>query len=121
MIGRGAPSDLANIYKMDDIEARKWIKAFSKKGAAKLGDSSDSNEHDLGEIKPAQEDVVGYVTTGDVSLTRGEGFAIGAIPLVQYLALRKQAQRLSQSSVLVKIRNRDTTMCRAAYLELLDG
>ncbi|KIJ61144.1 hypothetical protein HYDPIDRAFT_97259 [Hydnomerulius pinastri MD-312] len=93
MIGRGAPSDLANIYKMDDVEARKWIKAFSKKGAARLGDTSDLSEHDLGEIKPAQEDVVGYVTTGDVSLVRGEGFAIGAIPLMQYLALRKQAQR----------------------------
>ena len=85
-------------------------------------------------------DIIGYVTTGDVSLSRGEGFAIGAIPVVQYFALRKQAlryvhvflmysfcllrlvpDRLSQPSVLVKIRDRDCTTCRVAYLELLDS
>ena len=84
-------------------------------------------------------DIIGYVTTGDVSLSRGEGFAIGAIPVVLYFALRKQAlryvhvflmyscllrlvpDRLSQPSVLVKIRDRDCTTCRVAYLELLDS
>ena len=48
---------------------------------------------ELGDIKSSQTDVIGYVTTGDASLLRGEGLAIGAIPVVQYLALRKQALR----------------------------
>lgn len=82
------------------------------------------------------------MTTGDVSLARGEGFAIGAIPVVQYFALRKQAlryvhvffflvcafclltfvlDRLSRPSALVKIRDRDGTTCRVAYLEPLDS
>jgi len=123
MVRRGAPTNMANIYKMDDPEARKWIKTFEKQsqGAADWGDSSEPNENELGEIKPPQVDIIGYVTTGDVSLSRGEGFAIGAIPVVQYFALRKQALRLSQPSVLVKIRDRDCTTCRAAYLELLDS
>jgi len=47
----------------------------------------------LAEIKAEQEDIIGYVTTGDLSLSRGDGFALGAIPVVQYVALRKQAQR----------------------------
>ncbi|KAG8214891.1 hypothetical protein J3R82DRAFT_10062 [Butyriboletus roseoflavus] len=93
MVRRGAPTDMANIYKMDDPEARKWIKTFEKQSqnAANWDESSKPNEHELGEIKPPQTTIIGYVTTGDVSLSRGEGFAIGAIPVVQYLALRKQA------------------------------
>ena len=47
----------------------------------------------LAEVKAEQEDIIGYVTTGDLSLSRGEGFALGAIPVVQYVALRKQALR----------------------------
>ncbi|KAG6379369.1 ribonucleases P/MRP protein subunit POP1-domain-containing protein [Boletus reticuloceps] len=123
MVRRGAPTDMANIYKMEDPEARKWIKAFEKEtqGTAEWADSSKPNDYELGEIKPAQTDIIGYVTTGDVSLLRGEGFAIGAIPVMQYFALRKQALRLSQPSVLVKIRDRDGTTCRVAYLELLDS
>ncbi|KAF8120269.1 ribonucleases P/MRP protein subunit POP1-domain-containing protein [Boletus edulis] len=95
MVRRGAPTDMANIHKMEDPEARKWIKAFEKEtqGAGEWADSSKPNEYELGEIKPAQTDIIGYVTTGDVSLLRGEGFAIGAIPVMQYFALRKQALR----------------------------
>ncbi|KIK93095.1 hypothetical protein PAXRUDRAFT_829342 [Paxillus rubicundulus Ve08.2h10] len=121
MVRKGAPTDLANIYKMDDVEARKWVKAFSKPDPAECPDSNEPNEQALGEIKPVQADIIGYVTSGDVSLSRGEGFAIGAIPVMPYLALRKQAQRLAQPSVLVKIRDRHATLCRVAYLELLDA
>ena len=49
MVRRGAPTDMANIYKMDDPEARKWIKTFEKQsqGAANWGDSSEPNEHEV--------------------------------------------------------------------------
>ncbi|KAG6333871.1 hypothetical protein ID866_5214 [Astraeus odoratus] len=121
MVGRGAPGELANIYKMDDIEARKWLKATTQKTSGTYEDAEVPTERELAEMKPAQEDIVGYVTTGDVSLARGEGFALGAIPVVQYIALRKQAQRLARPAIIVKIRERDTTVSRAAYVELLDG
>lgn len=49
MVRRGAPTDMAIIYKMDDPEARKWIKTFGKQsqGAANWGDSSEPNEHEV--------------------------------------------------------------------------
>jgi len=72
-----------------------------------------------------------------MSLSRGEGFAIGAVPVSVLLELQQQAQRcvffaLSRVSVdvyyrtgaplpLVKIRDRAGIICRAAYLELLDS
>jgi ribonuclease P/MRP protein subunit POP1 len=31
MLGRGAPDDLANIYRIDDAEAKKWIKEKDKR------------------------------------------------------------------------------------------
>ncbi|KAI6125839.1 NUC188 domain-containing protein [Pisolithus croceorrhizus] len=121
MVGRGVPNDLASIYKMNDIEARKWLVAMRHSASAGTNDDEAPNESVLGDIQAAQEDIIGYVTTGDTSLSRGEGFALGAISVDQYLALRRQAQRLSQPAVVVKIRNRDATVSRVAYIELLDA
>ncbi|KAI6041590.1 ribonucleases P/MRP protein subunit POP1-domain-containing protein [Pisolithus marmoratus] len=121
MVGRGVPNDLASIYKMNDIEARKWLSAICRSASGRTNDAETPTEQELGDMRPAQEDIIGYITTGDVSLSRGEGFALGAISVVQYLMLRKQAQRLAQPAVTVKIRNRDATVSRAAYLELLDA
>ncbi|KAL4080500.1 hypothetical protein J3A83DRAFT_4366830 [Scleroderma citrinum] len=104
---------------MNDIEARKWLRAIGRAASVVLGDMDEPMEHELSEIKADQEDVIGYVTTGDLSI-RGEGFALGTIPVVQYVALRRQAQRLAQPAVMVKIRDLDATTSRVAYLELLD-
>lgn len=46
MVRRGAPSDMANIYKMDDPEARKWLKAFEKQSTNR-GESNAPNEHEV--------------------------------------------------------------------------
>ena len=44
----------------------------------------------LGETKPpSQEHIIGKVMTGDASLTRGEGFAMGTIPVMQCFVLRE--------------------------------
>jgi len=40
-----------------------------------------------------EEDIIGYVTTGHYSLSRGEGFALGAIPLTRFLELQAQQRR----------------------------
>jgi len=47
MAGRGAPSDLANIYKMNDIEARKWLRAISKKASGAHGNVDEPMEHEV--------------------------------------------------------------------------
>ena len=38
MLGRGAPSDLAVIYQVDDDEARKWLTIFEQKKHLNLGE-----------------------------------------------------------------------------------
>lgn len=48
----------------------------------------------LSEIKPPVSSIIGYVTTGHFSLSQGEGFAIGAIPVVRWLGLQEQGYRL---------------------------
>jgi ribonuclease P/MRP protein subunit POP1 len=50
MVRRGTPTDLANIYKMDDVEARKWLKAFSKPDPAECPDSDEPNEQDVSDL-----------------------------------------------------------------------
>lgn len=48
MVQRGAPTNMANIYKMDDPEARKWIKTFEKQSrGAKWSEASEPNEHEV--------------------------------------------------------------------------
>ncbi|OJA10580.1 hypothetical protein AZE42_04637 [Rhizopogon vesiculosus] len=114
MLGRGAPDDLANIYCIDDAEAKKWIKEKSKK-------RDDAEKNETPEPVPPHSSIVGYVTTGNMSLSRGEGFAIGAVPVLVLLELQQQAQRCGELLPLVKIRDRAGIICRAAYLELLDS
>ncbi|KAL7280061.1 hypothetical protein ACG7TL_006476 [Trametes sanguinea] len=90
LCGRGKPEDLAVIYYIEDDEARRWVtvEARKKSGLALLEDGPDETE-----VPPSPEGIIGYVTTGNFSLSLGEGHAVGAIPLRQYLELRKQAQR----------------------------
>lgn len=56
MVRRGAPTDMANIYKMDDPEARRWIKTFGKEGQDVINqsDSSEPNEHEVWCVSPLQ-------------------------------------------------------------------
>ncbi|KAJ7175799.1 ribonucleases P/MRP protein subunit POP1-domain-containing protein [Mycena filopes] len=124
---RGRPEELALIYAVDDAEAQLWRQM-------RRGTSQEDPE--LGEIKPLQESIIGYVTSGNFSLSHGEGFAIGAVPLLRFLQLGEQAQRhgtfdctltvklirlrLASKELLVKVRDRDGHKCRACYVELLD-
>ncbi|KAG2145816.1 ribonucleases P/MRP protein subunit POP1-domain-containing protein [Suillus clintonianus] len=114
MVSRGAPNDLANIYRINDVEAKKIIK---EKGKTREG--ADVNQPP--EAPPPHASIIGYVTSGNMSLSRGEGFAIGAVPVSVLLELQQQSQRNGESRPLVKIRDRAGMICRAAYLELLDS
>ncbi|KAJ7459800.1 ribonucleases P/MRP protein subunit POP1-domain-containing protein [Mycena latifolia] len=74
LCGRGKPEDLALIYAVDDAEARLY-------------------HFQLAEVKPLATSIIGYVTTGNFSLSHGEGSALGAVTLLRFLELREQAQR----------------------------
>ncbi|KAI0714000.1 POP1-domain-containing protein [Cerioporus squamosus] len=120
LLGRGCPDDMAVIYRVEDEEAKAWMAADAKrkKGLSLVHDGPDETE--LSQAPGSSDAVIGYVTSGSFSLSLGEGHAVGAVPLAQYLELQKQSQRLRKDSkLLVKLRNRDDTICRAAYLELL--
>lgn len=51
------------------------------------------------DVKPAQSDIIGYVTTGNYSLSRGAGMCIGAMPLSSFVAGRVQAKRYTLAHV----------------------
>ncbi|KAH7927632.1 POP1-domain-containing protein [Leucogyrophana mollusca] len=120
MYGRGCPSDLAILYRLDDVEAKLWLELLSKDGG-QVTQQGGSDVPEVSEVIPSPDFIIGYITTGNFSLSRGQGFAIGALPVTKYLALKQQAQRLGQKSALIKIRDREGTTSRLASLALLDG
>ncbi|KAI5123460.1 hypothetical protein M0805_008830 [Coniferiporia weirii] len=109
----GSPEDNAVIYRISDEEARKWRPLLER-------DSSEFSETELSELKSSPDSIIGYVTSGNFSLSIGRGQAIGAISLSSYLETREQLYRLGKATLspLVKIRNKGSTICRAAYAEL---
>jgi ribonuclease P/MRP protein subunit POP1 len=104
---RGRPQDLALIYAVDDAEARIWRRMT--RGSHSTDEESPEEQEvripillfpqlinlplQLADVNPLQESIIGYVTTGNFSLSHGEGFALGAVPLVRFLELGEQAQR----------------------------
>ncbi|KAF8895447.1 NUC188 domain-containing protein [Infundibulicybe gibba] len=122
MCRRGTPDDLANIYLLGLEEAKRWLVLFGKQKNRMDTEAEESRaETELSSLKPSQESMIGYVTTGHFSLSRGDGFAIAAIPLTRLLELYQQTAKLGMTDknpqLLVKIRNRDANICRGAYLE----
>ncbi|KAH0586339.1 hypothetical protein H2248_007583 [Termitomyces sp. 'cryptogamus'] len=124
MCGRGAPEDLAIIYQVSNDEGKKWERAL-RNPLGGYHEEETEEEEKLSEVIPPKSSIIGYVTTGHFSLSQGQGFGIGAIPLVKFLELREQAERRHTnttsliSSLLVKVRNRSGQQCRAAHIEIL--
>jgi ribonuclease P/MRP protein subunit POP1 len=111
MLLRGSPKDLALIYVLSDEICRKWKKLMHcQKVKASLDDETSeeievcvyflmagSEFHvpvlQLATIIPEASSIIGRVTTGHYSLTRGHGFAIGSIQLTKLLELEQQSSR----------------------------
>jgi ribonuclease P/MRP protein subunit POP1 len=51
----------------------------------------------LSKITPSDEAVIGFVTSGNFSLSRGKGYALGAISLAKFLDIQEQAHRQASS------------------------
>ncbi|KAF7314186.1 hypothetical protein MKEN_00890800 [Mycena kentingensis (nom. inval.)] len=110
--GRGNFARLAVIYFVEDEEVGMWREQTS---------DEDEDAPQLGAVRPRQEDIIGYVTSSNFSLTQGSGFALGAVSLTSFLRLKAQAARLNSRDMLVKVRDRDGQICRSAHVQLLDS
>lgn len=63
---------------------------------------------------------MGYTSTGNFSLSRGHGYALGAISLRAWNELSLLAKDAADGrGVLVKLRNNGGRLCRLARLEMV--
>ncbi|KAG6906953.1 hypothetical protein DXG01_011213 [Tephrocybe rancida] len=88
---RGAPEDLAIIYKISDDEAKRWERILRNTRGAHEEETEE--EVQLSEIVPPESSIIGYVTTGHFSLSQGQGFGIGAVPLAKFLEVQDQSEK----------------------------
>lgn len=44
----------------------------------------------LSELSANEGDIIGYVTTGDYSLSRGRGFAVGSVSVIQLIRILQE-------------------------------
>jgi ribonuclease P/MRP protein subunit POP1 len=156
MCSRGTPEDLAMIYLLPDAIVLQWEKVLH---SSKVTDDESPKEIEvqissfhllsltrmmqLANTVPDRSAIIGYVTTGQFSLARGRGYALGAIRLTSMLDLEQQSvrcvsfstlgttskvdivgprlhsNRFSKPSIMVGVRNTDGSLCRTAYLEAL--
>ncbi|KAJ4501438.1 NUC188 domain-containing protein [Lentinula lateritia] len=116
---KGSPSDLSLVYSIPDSELQEWRKGLTRAGV-------DPIPAELPDIVPAPSSIIGYITTGGFSLSRGEGFAIGAMSLPRLLELQQQAKRLSHyvksdKALFVKVRDRKGHQCRLARIHVVQN
>ena len=112
LCGRGALDDMAFIYALEDAEARAWATAHGPRalvgyevGEEPMYSTEVSSgllmawtvfkeyRKQLSKVDPSDSAVIGFVTSGNFSLSRGKGHAIGAISLAKFLEIREQAHR----------------------------
>jgi ribonuclease P/MRP protein subunit POP1 len=77
----------------------------------------------LGALLLADAALVGFVTSGHFALAAGRAHAIGALSPARIVQLVQQAQRLDGPNALaplVKVRDRDGVVCRAARVYVLE-
>ncbi|KAK8864663.1 hypothetical protein IAR55_001913 [Kwoniella newhampshirensis] len=120
VLGRGSPGDMAMIYTLSALQREEWIGAYERGSLVQAGDISDLQQ--LGESIPAEEEIIGYTTTGNISLSRGTGHGLGAITLKGYLDLLGATERGSgewKGRLLVRVRNRDGRVARLCEIRVV--
>lgn len=128
MLGRGSPGDVAVIYALGPDEREQWLRTTTRglpgAGLPVPADARETKslEQQLGELVPPALATVGYTTSGNYSLSRGRGHALGSISLAAYVEARRVAAAGSADAaqqVLAKVKNRDGRLCRLAAVELV--
>ncbi|KAJ3814661.1 POP1-domain-containing protein [Lentinula aff. lateritia] len=135
---KGSPSNLSLVHSIPDLELQEWRKGLTKAGVDLIPAEVEfvnvrtnislfvysQNFFQLPDIVPAPSSIIGYITTGGFSLSRGEGFAIGAMSLTRLFELQQQAKRLSHyvksdKALFVKVRDRKGHQCRLARIHVV--
>ncbi|KAJ4491245.1 NUC188 domain-containing protein [Lentinula edodes] len=121
---KGSPSDLSLVYSIPDPELQEWRKGLTRAGVDPI--PAEVEFVNLPDIVPAPSSIIGYITTGGFSLSRGEGFAIGAMSLTRLFELQQQAKRLSHyvksdKTLFVKVRDRKGHQCRLARIHVVQN
>ncbi|KAF8349342.1 NUC188 domain-containing protein [Amanita rubescens] len=101
---RGTPEDMDTIHIMNDDEVRKWTRCMQRQRAPeKVLDLDDDTpeELELAEVRPSHTSIIGYITTGQYSLSRSKGYAIGAVSLSRFLELEKQITRYGLKQLII--------------------
>ncbi|KAL7409931.1 ribonucleases P/MRP protein subunit POP1-domain-containing protein [Mrakia frigida] len=137
--GRGVASEVGPIYLLEEDpvsreEERRWREGY---GGGRKGREVDHDE-EAETVLPPPTSMVGFHTSGAFSLSRGKGHGIGTVPLSILLELMRKDLDGGRSKVgrggwmmggggtrgellnLVKVRGRESRVCRAATLEVLD-
>lgn len=104
---RGLPSSVLKSSSAADVQQRL---------AADLLEPPQSENDDSCPLLPGKEDLIGFVTTGEFSLTNGGGVAIGSI-FVQKLITTADAD--GKGSHMCIVRNAGETVGRLAKLEFV--
>ncbi|CAG8739932.1 4300_t:CDS:2, partial [Acaulospora colombiana] len=71
MCGRGVPTDMSIIYDISKKEKAAWSR------------KSTGNNDEAFQSQTQENQIIGYVTSGRMSLARGKGLGIGAIALAK--------------------------------------
>ncbi|OCF38687.1 hypothetical protein I317_07538 [Kwoniella heveanensis CBS 569] len=146
LLGRGSPGDMARIYSLPSAGEREtWIEAYETgdEGSESVGSGDVSELHKLGESSPLPQDLIGYTSTGNFSLSRGRGYALACITLKGWLAAKEAAAVLDASPAhanddedakggvqvkvkatwagrcLIRIKNKDGHIARLAEIKLV--
>jgi len=140
-IGRGSPSDMAMLYDLTVEERKEWLQALASdsRGGDNFDPLSSSQSAmlqvgrllatpcrglfanaQLGQNQRPNQTIVGFVSTGNISLTRGNGHGLATIKLDAYLKLLQVATASGEPNrVICKVKNRDGLVTRLVSLVLV--
>ncbi|KAL4904704.1 hypothetical protein BDW74DRAFT_27979 [Aspergillus multicolor] len=141
---RGHPAPRARIYRLPtkNLELRqKWISLASKNPspgvpktqpknqedseligqqlAASLLSSIDSSAHNEHLPVPTEEDLIGFITSGNFNLSEGKGTGIGSILVSKVRDTGKGPKRKSRERNICIVRNAGETVGRLAFWDLV--
>ncbi|KAG9057294.1 hypothetical protein FS842_007652 [Serendipita sp. 407] len=92
MIDRGVPTDMSIIYGLETTD---------------------------GASNPSPNEIVGYITSGGMSLSRGKGFGIGTISLAKLLTFIKRQEYRTHRGLTLLIRESHGEIFRKALIEIV--
>lgn len=110
--GQAVPKVQQNVN-ADDVNASR------QRLAASLLSSAESSSHQEHLPLPLEEDLIGFITTGNFNLSEGKGTGIGSILVSKVRDTAKGSKRKSKDRNMCIVRNAGETVGRLAFWELV--